>query len=119
MVGIHDWRQGMGKYLLIESRDPFDSADVRTTYDLVHGLADDANDVTVFLVQNGVLPARKASSAADQIGQLASKATVLADDFSLRERGIAQDELVDGVTPSEIGAVVDLSLDEGRKVIWH
>ena len=109
----------MGKYLLIESRDPFDSADVRTTYDLVQGLADDANDVTVFLVQNGVLPARKASSVAGDVQQLTTKATVLADDFSLRERGITSDELVDGVTPSDIGVVIDLSLDQGRKVIWH
>jgi sulfur relay protein TusB/DsrH len=109
----------MGKYLLVESRDPFDSADVGNSYELAQGLADDANDVTVFLVQNGVLPARKASSAGKQVQQLASKATVLADDFSLRERGITTDELVKGVTSAEIGTVVDLSLEDGRKVIWH
>ena len=109
----------MGKYLLIESRDPFDSADVVNSYELAQGLADDANDVTVFLVQNGVLPARKASKAGKQVQQLASKTTVFADDFSLRERGIAADELVKGVTSAEIGTVVDLSLEDGRKVIWH
>ena len=109
----------MGKYLLIESRDPFDSADVGRSYELAQGLAEDANDVTVFLVQNGVLPARKASSAASQVQQLAAKATVLADDFSLRERGITGDELIDGVKSADIGVVVDLSLDQGRKVIWH
>jgi len=109
----------MGKYLLIESRDPFDSADVRNSYELAQGLADDANEVTVFLVQNAVLPARKASSASGQVQDLASKATVLADDFSLRERGITGDELVKGVTSAEIGTVVDLSLEDGRKVIWH
>jgi hypothetical protein len=53
------------------------------------------------------------------VQQLASKATVLADDFSLRERGITIDELVKGVTSAEIGTVVDLSLEDGRKVIWH
>ncbi len=109
----------MGKYLVIESRDPFDSADVRNSYDLVKGLADNASEVTVFLVQNGVLPARKASSAAGQIQELAGRTTVLADDFSLRERGILTEELVEGVSPADIGTVVDLALDDGRKVIWH
>lgn len=108
----------MGSYLLIETRDPFDSNDVRNTYDLARGLAAQ-NHVTVFLVQNGVLPARKASSAASQIGDLASSTTVLADDFSLRERGIQADELVPGVTSSPIDTVVDLMAENGRKVIWH
>jgi sulfur relay protein TusB/DsrH len=108
----------MGSYLLIETRDPFDSNDVRNTYDLARGLAAQ-NDVTVFLVQNGVLPARQASAAASQVSELASSTTVLADDFSLRERGIRADELVQGVTPSPIDAVVDLMAENGRKVIWH
>jgi sulfur relay (sulfurtransferase) complex TusBCD TusD component (DsrE family) len=108
----------MGSYLLIESRDPFESNDVRNAYDLARGLAAN-NDVTVFLVQNGVLPARQASAAASQVGDLASSATVLADDFSLRERGIRAEELVKGVTPSPIDTVVDLAAESGRKVIWH
>lgn len=108
----------MGSYLLIETRDPFDSNDVRNTYDLARGLATQ-NDVTVFLVQNGVLPARQASAAASQISDLASSTTVLADDFSLRERGIGADELAQGVTPSPIDALVDLAAENGRKVIWH
>jgi predicted peroxiredoxin len=109
----------MGKYLLIESRDPFDSADVGQAYELARGLADEANEVTVFLVQNGVLPVRKASAAAGRVGELAAKATVLADDFSLRERGITADEIVDGVRPTPIDALVDLVTEPGRKVIWH
>jgi len=109
----------VGKYLLIETRDPFDSSDVQRSYDLAGGLADEKNDVTVFLVQNGVLPTRKASAAADAVTQLCSKATVLADDFSLRERGIQKGELVKGVKPTSIDDLVDLVADDGRKVIWH
>lgn len=109
----------MGKYLLIESRDPFDSADVGQAYELAHGLAEEANEVTVFLVQNGVLPVRKASSTAARVGELARKATVLADDFSLRERGIAPEEMVEGVTPAPIDTLVDLVAESDRKVIWH
>jgi hypothetical protein len=109
----------MGTYLLVESRDPFDSADVSDIYQLAQGLADEGNEVTLFLVQNGVLPTRRASSAAGQLGDLAAKATVLADDFSLRERGIRADELVQGISPTPIDDLVDLVIGDGRKVIWH
>ena len=47
----------MARYLLIESRDPFDSNDTGFCQDLAKQLAG-GNEVTVFLVQNGVLPAR-------------------------------------------------------------
>ena len=49
----------MAKYLLIESRDTFESKDVSRYYDLAKGLKQDGNDVTLFLVQNGVLAARQ------------------------------------------------------------
>ena len=45
----------MANYLLIESRDPFDSNDTRFLYDLAKQLAQQGEAVTVFLVQNGVL----------------------------------------------------------------
>ena len=48
----------MTKYLLIESRDPFESNDVGYYYDLAADLARRGDEVTLFLVQNGVLPAR-------------------------------------------------------------
>ena len=51
----------MAKYLLIESRDPFDSNDVANYYNLASGLAAAGNDVTLFLVQNGVFPARNSA----------------------------------------------------------
>jgi len=44
--------------------------------------------------------------------------TVLADEFSLRERSIAQDRLAEGVTPAALDVVMD-HLAEGRKVVWH
>jgi sulfur relay protein TusB/DsrH len=109
----------MAKYLLVEARDPFDSADVNRFYDLASGIADQADDVTVFLVQNGVLPTRRNSSAAARVKKLATKATVLADGFSLRERGIADDDLAEGVQVSDIDQLVDLMAEDGRKVLWH
>ena len=110
----------MAKYLVVETRDPFDSSDVDDVYDLAAGLADDdSNDVTVFLVRNGVLPVRKKSAAAERVAQLAKTVTVLTDAFSLRERGIEVDEVVDGVQSADIDTLVDLIAEEGRRVIWH
>ena len=76
----------MSDYLLIESRDPFETKDVSYLY--------------------GLLAAARAG------------VEVLADEFSLRERGIPRDGLVPGVKAAPIEAVID-ALVEGRKVVWH
>ncbi|MBW3663342.1 MAG: DsrE family protein [Actinobacteria bacterium] len=107
----------MGDYVIIESRDPFDSNDVDDLYELAGGLAE-RGEVTVFLVQNGVLATRRAAAVSSRLATLAGKATVLADEFSLRERGIGEDELVEGVSPADIGTAVDL-LAAGRTAFWH
>lgn len=108
----------MAKYLLIESRDPFDSNDVANFYGLANGLIREGNEVTLFLVQNGVLPARRSSASAPLSDLAKNGAEILADDFSLRERGIARDRLADGIEPSALDIVVD-HLANNHKVIWH
>ena len=108
----------MGQYLLIESRDPFDSGDSQNFYDLAAGLVKDGHSVTLFLVQNGVLPARQ-SSKSDALAALAGDGVeVLADEFSLQERGISSNRLVAGVKPAPLDVVVD-QLADGRKALWH
>ena len=105
----------MAQYLLIESRDPFESNDVGYYYDLAKGLVESGNQVTLFLAQNGVLSAR--ASARSALGALArSGVTVLADDFSLQERGIGK--LAEGVAAASIDVVVD-HLAAGHKTLWH
>ena len=86
----------MPRYLLIESRDPFDSNDTGFCRDLATQLAAAKNEVTLFLVQNGVLPAR----------------------FSLKERGIDEKRLASGIAAAPLDVVLD-ALAEGAKVIWH
>ncbi len=108
----------MAKYLLISSRDPFDSNDVGNYYELATGLAKEGNEVTLFLVQNGVLPARKSSKSQLLTDVAAAGVTVLADDFSLRERGIGADRLIDAVKASPLDVVVDHMAD-GTKTMWH
>ncbi|GIU84225.1 MAG: hypothetical protein KatS3mg008_1000 [Acidimicrobiales bacterium] len=109
----------MGGYLIVESREPFGSRDVERMWDLAEQLAKAGDEVTVFLVQNGVLPVRTTSAAASRLAGLAGRVRVLADEFSLRERAIRSEELVAGVRVSNVDELVDLMLAEGTKVIWH
>jgi hypothetical protein len=108
----------MADFLLIESRDPFTSGEAGFCQDLSRRLAAAGDRVTLFLVENGVLPAR-AGVASPWLTELAQAGVeVLVDDFSLRERGIALDRLQPGVKPAAIDLVID-RLAEGCKAIWH
>jgi sulfur relay (sulfurtransferase) complex TusBCD TusD component (DsrE family) len=106
------------KYLLIESRDPFESNDCKDFYELAASLAKEGKEVTLFLVQNGVLPARRSAQSQALTGLRKAGVKVLADDFSLRERGITAARLAEGVEETSLDVVVD-QLAEGRKAIWH
>ncbi len=107
----------MAKYLLIESRSPFETAEVARDYELAASLAGSGNEVTLFLVQNGVLPARRRAAASGLEKVTAAGVQVLGDEFSLRERGIPASSLASGVKPAKLDVVVD-QLAEGRKAIW-
>jgi sulfur relay (sulfurtransferase) complex TusBCD TusD component (DsrE family) len=108
----------MAKYTLIASRDPFESREAEHLCQLAGDLKRAGNEVTLFLVQNGVLGARQ-STPSRAYSKLAKEGvTVLADAFSLKERAIPKGRLAEGVKASELDVVVD-HLAEGRKVIWH
>jgi hypothetical protein len=108
----------MSGYVLIGSSDPLEATDGRRLYELADGLVDHGDDVTVFLVQNGVLPCRPGSDAAETLRSLAERTTVIADDFSLRERAIAADGVVTGVSVAGIDTLIDTLMDDGRKAVW-
>lgn len=109
----------MARYVLIESRDPLEASEVAGYYyDLAAGLAKDGNDVTLFLVQNGVMPARFGARADKLASIVRSGVKVLADEFSLRERAIPRDRLATGVAAAPLDFVVD-QMAAGSKVIWH
>lgn len=108
----------MAAYLLIESRDPFTSRSVDNHYELAAQLKSRGNEVTLFLVENGVLAARRGPRA-DALAKLsAAGVAVKADSYALRERGIGADRLASGVESTELDFVVD-QLAAGTKTIWH
>ena len=108
----------MPRYLLIESRDPFDSNDTHFCCDLAQQLAAAKNEVTLFLVQNGVLPVRPGARSGDLTSLAGAGVRVLADSFSLKERGIDERHLTAGVAAAPLDVVLD-ALADGAKVIWH
>jgi predicted peroxiredoxin len=108
----------MAKYLLIETRDPFDSNDVAFSHDLASGLAKAGHHVTLLLVQNGVLVARRGVKTDALAAVIQAGVHVLADDFSLAERGIPHARLAHGVEPAPLHVVID-HLAEGHKTLWH
>lgn len=107
----------MVRYLLIESRDPQEGSAVADYADLARDLRGAGNEVTLFLVQNGVFAARK-GFAGSRVGQVGG-AAVLADGFSLRQRGIDAAEVAPGVKVSEIGDLVDLLVQPDVRAMWH
>jgi sulfur relay (sulfurtransferase) DsrF/TusC family protein len=108
----------MAKYLLIESRDPFESNEVTRTYNFAMALSGAGNEVTLFLVQNGVLPTRSGAQVEGLAEVAGSDVTVLADDFSLRERAIGAGQLAAGIAAAPLEVVID-QLADGVKAIWH
>jgi len=107
------------QYVFIESRDQFDPMDGGFVANTASALRERGCAVTVFLVQNAVLATRQYAYGS-RVGQLAAKGvTVLADDFSLRERGIEPSELAAGVQPAPIGQLVDLMVQPDAKTLWH
>ena len=108
----------MAKYLLIESRDPFESPDSGNYLELAKGLVREGHAVTIFLVQNGVFPARPSGKSKALSDVARAGVEVLADDFSLRERGIALERLVVGVKAAPLSVVID-HLAAGSKTVWH
>ena len=101
----------MANYVFIESRNPFDMG---TAVDLKKK----GHTVTVFLVQNGVLGARRLAAPSQVPEIVESGVTVLADNFSLQERGISIDECAPGLRAGTMDHLIDLIVQENTKAVW-
>jgi hypothetical protein len=108
----------MAGYLLIESRDPFECTGAARTCELALQLRAAGNDVPLFLVQNGVLAVRSSARRAELDKVIGTRIEVLADDFSLRERGISSASLIVGVQATPIDCIVE-RMAAGWNALWH
>lgn len=107
----------MSKYLLIESRDPFSSTAFEQHMALAAGLRRSGSEVALFLVQDGVLPCRSGADGELLHEAISAGVEVLADDFSLRERGIGNGNIARGVQPAAIETVIQ-RLEASWKAIF-
>jgi len=108
----------MSHYLFIDSRDAFESRDTEFVVATAGALRQNGNSVTLFLVSNGVMAARRHAPERYLSAAAAAGVDVLADEFSLLERGITPDELHPAIRTSDIDAIVDM-LAAGAKALWH
>jgi predicted peroxiredoxin len=109
----------MASYVFIESRDCFEFHDAHFLAETATALKQRGHAVTVFLIQNGALSARRNAHGSTLPRLVAAGVELLADDFSLRERGIAAAEVCEGIREANIELLVDLLVTPGMKAIWH
>jgi intracellular sulfur oxidation DsrE/DsrF family protein len=64
------------------------------------------------------LPARSGARSGDLTKLAGAGVRVLADSFSLKERGIDEARLASGIAAAPLDVVLD-ALAEGAQVIWH
>jgi sulfur relay (sulfurtransferase) DsrF/TusC family protein len=109
----------MTNYLFIESRDPFESRDTRFVEETAVALKRAGHEVTVFLVQNGVLATRSNAQISYLSCLTRAGVNVLVDDFSMAERGIQPADLLPGIEPARIESLINALVQENTKAIWH
>ena len=108
----------MARYLIVGSRDLMEYKESDFALNLATSLKKKGNDTTLFLLENGVLAARKGSETAARLTALSKEGvTVLAEDLSLKLRGVK--ERAEGITESNMDALADLILNGADKVIWY
>lgn len=109
----------MAQYLLVESKSPLDGGVY--AFELAKQLRDLRHDVTIYLIQDAVFAARKRFAAGEKlVGEArAATATLLADEISLRQRGITRERLSEAVRVSNMDELVDLLMEKSDKAIWH
>src|SRR5574337_214598 len=109
----------MSRYLLIESKGPLDGGDY--SFELAQQLGEGGHSVSIYLVQDAVLAARRRFEAGEKLvaGAKTKKVPVLADEVSLRQRGITRERLAEAVLVSTMDDLVDLLMENSDKAIWH
>ena len=109
----------MAQYVLVESKNPLDGGEY--SFELAKQLRELRHNVTIYLLQDAVFTARKRFEAGEKLVQeaKAQSLTLLADEISLRQRGITNERLSDAVRVSKMDELVDLLMEKSDKAIWH
>jgi hypothetical protein len=107
----------MARYVLIESRDPFESKSFGARCDLAASLARDGNETIVMLVENGVFAARSSGQIRELERTARAGVNVIADEFALRERGIGASDLAPCVSAVRLEELI-VQMGMGARALW-
>ena len=108
----------MAHYLLVASRDLQEYAGSGFILRMAAALKKRGHEVTLYLIENGVLAARQGASANGGLSDLSKQGVkVLAEDLSLKTRGVQK--LATGVSESTMDALADLVAGGADKVTWY
>jgi sulfur relay protein TusB/DsrH len=109
----------VARYLLIETKGPLNGGEY--AFDLGKQLRDLKHDVTIYLLQDAVFAARKNFKPAAALVAEAKQhgLSLLADEVSLRQRGVVKDRVSEHVRVSNMDGLVDLLMERSDKAIWH
>lgn len=108
----------MKQYLIVGSRDLTEYVNGQYVPFMVNGLREKGHGVTLFLIENGVVAARKRSKAGKVLNGLIEKgAQVFAEDVSCRARGIEQ---LDGkIRLSNLDSLADWIAGGFDNIVWY
>lgn len=108
----------MARYLIVDSRDLTEYTSGKYIQKVAGKLKEDGNEVTLFLIENGVIAAREGGDIGKSLTDLSKRGTkIMADDISCKARGVAQ--LAEGITQATVDQLADLITEGSDKVIWY
>lgn len=108
----------MARYLIVDSRDLTEYTNGKYIQKVAGKLKESGNEVTLFLIENGVIAARNGGDVAKNLTDLSKRgAKIMADDISCKARGVSQ--LTEGVTQATIDQLADLIAEGSDKIIWY
>lgn len=109
----------MSSYLIVASRDPLEFQDGRFPLESARKLAARGHEVHLFLIENGVFFARRSpdSGLLDQLGDQGVR--ILAEDVSLRQRGIGPERIAPQVEVADLDVFLDLLMEKCERAFWH
>lgn len=109
----------MARYLLIETKSPLEGGDY--AFEIGKQLRELNHDVTIYLLQDAVFAARGGFARGEALVVDAERHNlhVLADEVSLRQRGVTAARLSERVRSSTTSDLLDLLMERSDKAIWH
>ena len=108
----------MAQYLIVNSRDLQEYSGGQYIQNLAGQLQQKGNDITLFLIENGVLAARKGNEVGKNLTNLTKQGMkILAEDVACKARGIT--EVGEGITQANIDQLADLIIEGDTKIIWY